>query len=103
MSSEENQVDFVSDTDRAKEDHIEGPPINCKNCFHGDVCYWYTQLFVLEEGMKKAQGIKIELPFNSSILAQKCSGFITKRGEEAPAPEVTQDPDALEEPETSLD
>jgi hypothetical protein len=104
MSHQEpdSQVDFISDTDKAKEEGVDTPVINCKNCFHGDVCYWYTQLFVLEGGMKEAKGIKVKLPFDASILATNCNGFITKRGVEAPPPEVTQDPKDLEEvPETS--
>ena len=98
----DSQVDFIPDSAKEKEDSKEGPAISCKNCFHQDICYWYTQLFTIEEGMKQAS-IKIKLPYDASILATSCTRFITKKGETAPEPEVTQDEAELAQQETTED
>lgn len=71
MMNTDNQVDYVPDSEKEKE-----PALSCKNCFHGDVCYWFTQLHVLNEGMK--MGETTELPFSASILATKCKKFVAK-------------------------
>jgi hypothetical protein len=89
---EENQVDYVADSEKDTEENEKEPTISCKNCYHRDVCYWYTQLFVLQDGMKQAKPpVKVALPFDASILAQQCNQFITKDGIGPREPEKTQD------------
>ena len=95
MSEEQTpQVDYIPDS-KASDDSGQ-PKVSCKNCFHKDLCYWYTQLFTIEEGMKQAS-IKIKLPYDASILATSCTRFITNKGETAPEPEKTQDEKELVE------
>lgn len=88
--SETNQIDYVPDS--KKKDKGDVPVINCKNCFHSDLCHWFNQVHNLSESMKQAK-IKIKLPYDPTILAQNCSAFVTKKGVIAPPPEVTKDGD----------
>ena len=77
-SEKESQVDYVPDSEKEKEEKSPEPFNSCKNCFHKDVCYWYTQLVTLNEGMKL--GKTTVLPFDPAILGTKCNKFITKSG-----------------------
>ncbi len=97
---EENVVDYVADSEKETDEEDKDPVVSCKNCYHRDVCYWYTQLFVLQEGMKQAKNpVKVKLPFDASILAQNCNQFITKDGIGPLQPEKTQDEKELIEEE----
>lgn len=71
MNEITSEVDYIPDSQKEKE-----PQRSCKNCFHSNVCYWFTQLHVLNESMKMGQTTK--LPFAPSILASECNAFVLK-------------------------
>lgn len=91
MSHIENEVDYVPDSEKEPEPDPKEPFNSCKNCFHKDVCYWYTQLNTMNEGFKA--GKVTQLPFDPAIIGTKCSAFITKGGvKNTSQEEVTHDP-----------
>jgi hypothetical protein len=70
---EENQVDYVPDSEKDAVPDEFVPKVSCKRCIHKDVCYFLTSLDQNRQAFK-CSGI-CELPYDINILATTCKKF----------------------------